>query len=64
MIMFGFGQGNKQHYGIEVWRGSTGNSGAFDGTYEEVMAKAYEEKSRPGVTKVIVKKNGKQIALL
>lgn len=62
--MFGLGRSDKQKYSIEVWRGSSGNVGPYKGTYEEVMTRAYEEKGRPGVTKVIVKKDGKKIAVL
>jgi hypothetical protein len=61
--MLGFGEGNK-HYSIEVRHGSAGNTGPFTGTYEQVMSKAYEEKSKSGVTKVIVRREGREIARL
>jgi hypothetical protein len=62
--MFGFGKDKQHNYSIEVWKGSSGNTGPCKGTYEEVMAKAYEAKERPGVTKVIVTRDGKAIARL
>lgn len=61
--MFGFGE-KKPNYTIAVWRGSAGSSGPVKGTYEEVMSKAYQEKNRPGVTKVIVRRDGQEIAQL
>ena len=61
--MFGFGE-KKNNYSIDVWRGSSGNTGPVEGTYEEVMSRAYQEKGRPGVTKVIVRRDGREIARL
>ena len=61
--MFGFGE-KKSNYSIEVWRGSAGNTGPVSGTYEEVMSRAYEKKNEPGVTKVIVRRDGKVVARL
>jgi hypothetical protein len=56
--------GQKKSNCVEVWRGSSGNTGPVNGTYEEVMSKAYKEKSQPGVTKVIVRRDGKEVARL
>ena len=62
--MFGFGDDPKQNYSIEVRRGNAGNVGPVRGSYEEVMTKAYAAKASAGVTQVIVKRDGKEIARL
>ena len=62
--MFGFGQEGKHNYSINVMRGSSGNVWPVKGTYEEVMTEAYKEKGKAGVTIVIVKRDGEEIARL
>jgi hypothetical protein len=54
----------EKNYNVEVWRGSSGNVGPVNGSYEQAMTKAHSERAKPGVTKVVVKLNGREIARL